>query len=458
MCLDPELPRMASSAGLSATEACPACPLRQECGYRRQREQKADVWIAAHNLAFHTLPSALPEAAAVVIDEAFWPASLVGTDPLQPVQLAVSALQDDRTGGVTGLDRQRLLFLRRRVADVLARHPEGGLLREAFEAAGFTAQSFEEWYGLEWRTCPELALAEGMDRATLLSRLQEAKEQGFTRLRPRLAKFLQELLAGADARSVNASVVRNVDLGRGQGAGDVVRLAWRQPFTDWLAPAPKVFLDATTSPDLLRPWAPKLETVRIEVQAPQQRVRQVVGRRFGRAFFQENSNVGRLADLVTVELAEATGEVLVVAQQAVEAMLRAELQHRFDGELPERLHLAHYGAITGLDRFREVERVVVAGRPALNRLDGEQLAAVVKGAAVEVVADGEAALWPTVTGGIRRADGSGTALQQPCHPDPLVEALRWSISEGAVLQAIGRARGVRRPVTVHSPWPSSRCR
>ena len=56
-------------------------------------------------------------------------------------------------------------------------------------------------------------------------------------------------------------------------------------------------------------------------------------------------------------------------------------------------------------------------------------------------------------------------MRQPQHPDPLAEAVRWSISEGAVLQAIGRARGVRRgadrpvhvtvlaamalPVTVH---------
>lgn len=31
-----------------------------------------------------------------------------------------------------------------------------------------------------------------------------------------------------------------------------------------------------------------------------------------------------------------------------------------------------------------------------------------------------------------------------CHPDPLVEAVRWTISEGGVIQAIGRARGVRR--------------
>ena len=84
---------------------------------------------------------------------------------------------------------------------------------------------------------------------------------------------------------------------------------------------------------------------------------------------------------------------------------------------------------------------------------------------VEVAADREDDHWPVMDGGIRMADGSGAPVRQPHHPDPLVEAFRWSISEGAVLQAIGRARGVRRgadrpvhvtvlaalalPVTVH---------
>jgi hypothetical protein len=117
--------------------------------------------------------------------------------------------------------------------------------------------------------------------------------------------------------------------------------------------------------------------------------------------------------------------------------------------MPDRLHLAHHGAITGLDRFRDVERALVAGRPAMNRIAGERLAEVVKGGAIEAVAEGEAARWPTTGGGIRLADGAGAAVRQPRHPDSLVEALRWSITEGAILQAIGRARGVQRKRPAH---------
>jgi hypothetical protein len=41
-------------------------------------------------------------------------------------------------------------------------------------------------------------------------------------------------------------------------------------------------------------------------------------------------------------------------------------------------------------------------------------------------------------------DGRGIAVDGPCHPDPRAEAVRWSICEGELIQAIGRARGVNR--------------
>ncbi len=67
-----------------------------------------------------------------------------------------------------------------------------------------------------------------------------------------------------------------------------------------------------------------------------------------------------------------------------------------------------------------------------------------RGEAAETVSDGDVTRWPLANAGIRLADGTGRAIQQPRHPDPLVEATRWSITEAAVVQGIGRCRGVRR--------------
>jgi hypothetical protein len=450
MCLDPELPDAAAAAGLQASVACGACPLNTSCGYRRQREQRADIWIGAHQLAFRDKPKPIRGAALAVIDEGFWSAAIAGQDG-HPPQLPVSAIEDDKTGSLTGLMRQELLDFRSRAARALRTHERGGLLRAAFEAENFTAKGARIWEALEWKAKPKAALAEGMDRKTILAALADAAGAGFTRLRPALAGYIAELLEGDAHSSVNAEFVPDADLGRGQGSGPAVRFAWREDFADWIADAPKLFLDATTAPEVLRAWSPKIEVADIEITAPHQRVRQAIGREFGRASMTLPHNVSRLADLVLVELAEAAGgEVLVVAQQAVETPLWAELRRRLGDVLPDRLHLAHHGAVTGMNRWENVARVVVVGRPAMNRIDGERLAEIVRGGPVDRVQDGELAHWPEAPAGVRRADGTGAAIQQPRHPDQLVEAVRWSITEGAVLQAIGRARGVRRaePVTI----------
>ncbi len=380
MCLDPDLTAAAGAAGLDKTVVCPACPLQGACGYNRQRQQRANVWIAAHNLAFQGRPQGLPKPALAVIDEAFWGVAVSGLDAADPIQLALSSLDSDRTGNLRGIARQRLLDLRRRAASILAYHEPGAFMREAFEAGGFTAETAREWHVAEWSTKPAVKFVGDWERTNLLDALASIAGQGFTALRPMLAKFVWDLLEGNAARSVNVALVPEANLGRDQGTGPAIRFAWRQDFVKWVADAPKLFLDATTPVELVRRWAPKIEAVEIEIQAPAQQVRQVIGREFGRAFFQQNpNNVARLADLVVVDLAEAAGDVLVVAQKVVEAALKKEMTRRFGGALPPRLHLAHHGAITGLDKFRAVDRVVVVGRPAVNRITGERLAEVIAG-------------------------------------------------------------------------------
>lgn len=440
MCLDPELPQAAADAGLARTTPCGACTLKGECGYRQQGAEGADIWLAAHNLAFGGKPGVLPDAAGLILDESITGAALAGMDALHPIELALSELLDTRTGAVTGLARDRLLFLRRRVYDALQWHGEGGMLREVFAATGLTADSAKEWQELEWQVKPQVELTGDMPRDAILEQLRQARTAGFRKLRPTLARYLRELLDSDAARSVNVTVAPG---------GATLRFAWREDFAKWTQVARKLFLDGTSHPDLLRVWSPDVQVVDVEVAAPHQRVRQVP-REFGRRFFTGNpENVRRLADLVVVELASTNGDVLVVAQQAVLDLLRAELLRpdppRFaSGKLPTRLHLAHHGAVTGMNRWQNVERALIVGRPAVNRRDGERLAEVSAGAPVAAVADQDDNHWPTVTAGIRMADGTGAPVQQARHPDRLVEASRWSISEGAILQAIGRARGVRR--------------
>jgi hypothetical protein len=467
MCLDPDLPKAATAAGVDASVACKVCPLRNQCGYQRQRGQRADIWLGAHNLAFQRKPRGLPKAAVLVMDEAFWPAAVKGQDGTHPIQLALSALQDVRTGFVSGLSRQRLLDLRSRMHRALEGHEAGALMRDALTAADMTAESATEWHTLEWATKPLLKMeGDGWTRDTILEAVAEAGSQaGFSKLRATFAGYVRDLLKSDAARSVNVTFDPAADLGRKQGSGPALRFAWREDFAEWSAAAPKLFLDATTHPDVLRAWSPALDVVDIEISAPQQHVRQATDRQFGRTFFTSNTgNVQRLADLALTELAAAAGEdVLLIAQAAVEDLLRTELERRAGtaGIIPDpsnphdfiapsgaRLHLAHHGALTGMDRWRSVGAVVEVGRPAMNRSSGERLAEIIYGRPLDLVQDGDENQWPTVAGGVRMANGEGARVNAHRHPDALVEALRWSITEGAIMQAIGRARGVQRTAPV----------
>jgi hypothetical protein len=78
--------------------------------------------------------------------------------------------------------------------------------------------------------------------------------------------------------------------------------------------------------------------------------------------------------------------------------------------------------------------------------------------------------YDRMTRGLRLQDGTGRAVVDDQHPDPVAEACRWQICEGELIQALGRARGVNRtadqpltievwsnvvlPLTIHEvvPW------
>ncbi len=443
-CLDPELPRAAAAAGLAPSAACVTCKLA--CQYKAQRRGDAKIQLGAANLALRALPNALPDAAALVLDEDFTSAAIAGVDKLHPIQLAVSALHDTSTGGVTGIARERLLFLRRLAADAIERQDhDGGLLRDVFVAVGFTADSAKEWAELEWETKPKVKLQKDMPREAVLELLAEAAAGGFTRLRPLLARSVRDLLNGRATRAIGTELVRAAELGRGRGNGAAIRFRWVEPLAPWAADTSKLLLDATAEPEILRHFISDLEVIDVEVAAPHQHVHQIVGRDFGRSFFVRCAgNVRHATDLIVCELARTDGAVLVIAQESVESLLADELTRRFDLAVPDRLHLAHFGDITGLDRYRDVATVIVLGRPALARTDAERLAELIQGAPVQTVADEDPVRWPTAVGGIRRPDGTGTPVRQPTHPDPLVEAVRRSVTEGSVMQAIARGRGVQR--------------
>ena len=221
MCRDLELSNAAVAASMGATGACKACPIAQArlgCAYLGQAEvmRKADIIVAPHQVLFHT-PFAgwsrmdrdgtkVPVPPSVIIvDEDITGSGLEGMGT--PVQLALSTLLSDATPNLTGIDRDRLLNLRRNAHDALARQGNGALFREpvewmAVEPFGEPPPA-REWAKLEWDCKPRVKLGKAPTRDSAMKLLVEAAASGFTRLRPLLGKMIAEFLESGDARSVN---------------------------------------------------------------------------------------------------------------------------------------------------------------------------------------------------------------------------------------------------------------
>lgn len=420
-----------------------ACPFFTSCGYQRQREATADIWIAAHQLLFTRKQGTLGELAAVVVDESFGQAGLVPETAIPVDALDPATLPDD-------LALDPLPSLRAIALDVLRTHGDGPLLRERFLATGLSEESAILARRLELKRQvipPELV--PGMSAE---ARKAAASAARGNRLVLRLARFWQALRAlladGGPEASGWLALDRDDDdvrVVRQKGRRDVAK-GWR---------VPTLILDATLRLELVRPFYPSAELVAdLAVAAPHQRVRQVTDRAYSLAMLDPNPETqsppkkrlddeerrrrqNRLRDLrVTIDT-EARRvrprRLLVVAQERIEAALHAM------GSLPPNVVTGHHNAVAGRDEWRDVGGIMVIGRtmPAPGSVNG--LAEALSGSHVPLL-DG----WYQRADTTRETVAGAELAEADRHPDPLAEAIRWTICEGQLLQIIGRGRGVNR--------------
>lgn len=160
-------------------------------------------------------------------------------------------------------------------------------------------------------------------------------------------------------------------------------------------------------------------------------------------------NVSRLSNLLDVLAGRyAPGEVAAIVPLRTEKALRELWQKQ--NRLTEPVRLAHFNAIRGLDTFNDVRCLVVWSRPSPPPREVERMAATIFGHPVETFPADQPYLKEKAV--YRMRDGTSREALAEKHPDPLVERVRCQTAEAEVLQAIGRARAVRRdpsrPLTV----------
>ncbi len=392
MCLDLDSVDAAISAGENIeTSVCgkpegPKCRFFDLCAFQKQKAEaaRADVVIAAHNVAFSELPQPLRNGHAItVFDESWWQCGLnsdweltIGTlssDPLRyPVlnrgERARQVRDDEATND--------LHSIRAKVQKALEAAGDGYLHREALVSAGVTPEVCRTARGLEWRRRVEGLMRPGMP---LEERKAAAERAALNAQLPRIAAFWTELEALLNGEQEATGRIELVRKETARGAERLIKLHVRRDMNAHVASKPILTLDATLPEQNIRQYLPRLKILAdVRIKAPHQIVRHVVGG-FGKTSLIQNERqsteenrrrkwkVAEIRDFIALH---SNGEpTLVVTYKELEAEFAS---------LPN-VQVAHFNAVAGLDLWRNVRHVFIIGRPLPRAEDVRIIAAALSG-------------------------------------------------------------------------------
>ena len=399
------------------------CPFHEGCRYFAQFENpEPRIRILAHAYLTLRRPPGLPKPDLVVIDEAFALAmareTSFGTDRLTATR--GPGMQPEDEALVHDLGRRLRTALEqgedpRRIAD-----------RNTLErAAGIEAGDLDQpvWPTMRWE-----------EQKRRLAKLQ--KSETF-----KLCQLWRILAEEADRTAPLQRVILQRDAPSSDGERqDRIRLYWR---ATWSLPSvPVIVLDASLDETLARKFLPRLK-VQMVPAIRRAEVVQVVDTVCSRnrllsyetADDDDRARADRRLDevrMVAHQEVHKGGAVALVTYKPAEERL---------GTI-EGVDILHFGALRGLDRLKNHDVLIVAGREQPSPADIEGLARALFG-------DDDTPLSLTggyveVGRGYRMRDGTRQGCKIQVHPDPRCQAILEQIREREIEQAIDRLRLVHR--------------
>ncbi|WP_299436811.1 hypothetical protein [uncultured Rhodospira sp.] len=428
------------------------CPHRDTCAFQLQKPvvAAADVVILPHASLFYRRPKAIAKPSLIVIDEGFT------SEGLRSASVALDVIEDQASAMMPDGDMSAsndLATARAMLSRAMrATEPGTHVTLTALRAEGLTADEAREARKLEWRRKADPGMSPGM--ATEDRRAAVAAAAGNAAI-PALAAVWRLVADALDGDHDAAGLTVDWATGRDGGSYLAARARWRADLPDsWSDGTPILHMDATMRRELVALYLPRARFGDpVDAVTPNVQVRQVLGapvsarrltpregapdrdHKAARHSLRDLLAYTRLRAMMLRRPAVAGPDVLVIGQRrAVEALREAGL--------PSNVDAAHFNALAGLDRWRDVAGMIVMGRtlPAPGTVEG--MAAALTNRPPEARPDGW--WYDREARGIRMSDGTAHAIQAEMHPDPMCEAIRWSVCEAELVQAIGRGRGVNR--------------
>lgn len=398
------------------------CEHRQTCQYFRQFNGGADVYIMAHQYLFTGRNDAngvlgdLPEPDAIVIDEAFLDAAIGKTwvtfdDWMRPREgKAMVAADIIRNTMVNGLDT--LAELRK---------------------AGFTADDLRDFGDADNAAATTAEITPGMPLQRQSEAVKGLPRRGGERASAATWRLLaEELEAGLDKpRRIRLEV-------RKDAAG--IAISWRRkPKIKNIDTVPMLLIDADLEPGLVAPFFSAVEHTSVEIERAAHVVQVVDMTGSKSQVFRDGDGPGEVFDdIVAVIEAEAYQRTVLVA--GTKAIIEKLRDHPWLKTIPsERLDFVHFGALRGIDRWKDRESIVLVGREQPPSAAIEDIAAALFWDDVEPIDRIDGGL-PVTVRGIRGHGAGAVPIATPVHPDHRVQLVLEQTRERQSAQAIDRLR------------------
>jgi hypothetical protein len=460
VCRRPDAVKAIREAGGRRSDLCGSpekgtCQFYKRCRYRQQEAQRPLVWVFPHALLDYPPPAAIRDVDVLIIDEG------LQNNPRRH-RLPITEIL---------APREHIPEVAKRAVDALLATEAGTpLRRETLNAGGITHAACESARKLEAGNYPEVKVVPGdSDKANIERARTAAKDHKRTarlqRLWRELAAFLG-LERGYDDASTRLTITKD---------GQSVEIGTRHELNEEWLHRPVLYLDGTLDERLARAWLPRLKlTADIRVKLGDGvTVRQVANKPVGyRRLFTRSKgdddkwhaepgpllrDIMRKVEASCAQYRHTGGAVSLIAPKtAAELMEKLWQEHGKPANLIT-LHpvdaskTLHFNALRGVNSLENVRLHIVVSRPEMRAAALEADGVIMLDRHPTRSLAKEAGYEPR-RAALRMANGSVAQVTEYVHPDPAFQTLLEQRREAELLQAIHRARPIRRgtdrPLTI----------
>lgn len=405
------------------------------CGYSEQEEIQADIWILPHNNLFLPAPKNI-EPAFIIIDESFWQKSLP-----KEKKLRLDTFNKKMPAHAELDEKGHFEFLHELY--VLIDAMPDGYLDVATIQRGFKGNLLDECEGsLAYlhNNSTKIAVSP-TDTVTVLKSKLHVLSTSYDNV---VCQFLESFKEAVSSQ-LNTPNIKKLTMSDQHGDSIILSLyKCNEIHEDWNKPT--VLLDATMPIEITKKFYPNLNINTISAPVKNTTITQITDTKLSKATLNDSklrktlSIIQTLCDRiphgVNVEGHDKLIKLLLITNKDTEEKL-------IGMNLPSSVSTLHYMATSGLDMYKNVPCLLIVGRNEVPILLAEHQASLMRQKVItSIITDVQK--WYTEIDKEIRCKGSDFLVQATFHPDDIAEDIRYTVNEAQLIQAIGRARAVRR--------------